>query len=122
LIVGYNTLGNRYNISNRTGSHNLILGDYNNYSSYDGVVRPSRFQRREHSIQCRPGRRPLPLLPASFRARNLQKRWRLFPSLEAGTQTDSIEGGIHVRLLFLFAAPSGTPRLLPPFFAAPLRV
>src|SRR5262249_22206582 len=37
LIIGYNApQGNPWDI--RTGSHNLILGDYNNYSSYGGLV------------------------------------------------------------------------------------
>ncbi|MCW3051260.1 MAG: hypothetical protein JWN14_430 [Chthonomonadales bacterium] len=38
LIIGYNALGNTFYSDQRTGSHNLILGDYNNYSSYGGVV------------------------------------------------------------------------------------
>ncbi len=33
LIVGYNALG-----ATKTGSHNLIVGEYQNYSSYGGVV------------------------------------------------------------------------------------
>jgi hypothetical protein len=43
LIIGYNTTGH-YDASTssyvdiRTGSHNLILGDFNNYSSYGGLV------------------------------------------------------------------------------------
>ena len=36
LIVGYDeTGGNKYT---RTGSHNLVLGDHNSYSSFGGVV------------------------------------------------------------------------------------
>jgi len=37
LTVGYNTAGN-YAGDVRTGSHNLILGDQNNYSSHGGIV------------------------------------------------------------------------------------
>ena len=36
LTIGYNTL--RGSGDNRTGSHNLIVGDYQNYSSYSGFV------------------------------------------------------------------------------------
>lgn len=39
LIIGYNALGNNQgNGDVRTGSHNLILGDQNNYSSFGGLV------------------------------------------------------------------------------------
>ena len=39
LIVGYNALGNTLGAGDvRTGSHNLILGDLNNYSSFGGLV------------------------------------------------------------------------------------
>ena len=44
LIIGYNTLrATNPNLSwlppdDRTGSHNLILGEYNNYTSYGGLV------------------------------------------------------------------------------------
>ena len=39
LIVGYNALGNDLGAGDvRTGSHNLILGDLNNYFSYGGLV------------------------------------------------------------------------------------
>ena len=37
LIIGYNALGNTHG-DTRTGSHNLILGDQNSYSSYGGIV------------------------------------------------------------------------------------
>ena len=37
LIIGYNAIGNN-NGDTRTGSHNLVLGDHNNYSSYGGLV------------------------------------------------------------------------------------
>ena len=37
LTVGYNVVGNT-NGDIRTGSHNLIVGDYNNYSSYGGLI------------------------------------------------------------------------------------
>jgi len=37
LTIGYNATGN-YAGDVRTGSHNLILGDRNNYSSYGGMV------------------------------------------------------------------------------------
>jgi hypothetical protein len=37
LIIGYNLMGN-FRGDNRTGSHNLILGDGNSYSSYGGIV------------------------------------------------------------------------------------
>jgi len=36
LIIGYNELRDVEN--NRDGSHNLIVGDYQNYSSYGGIV------------------------------------------------------------------------------------
>lgn len=36
LIIGYNEL--RGSNDNRSGSHNLILGSYNNYRSYGGLV------------------------------------------------------------------------------------
>jgi hypothetical protein len=37
LIVGYNELrGGGYD--NRTGSHNIVVGSYNNYSSYGGLI------------------------------------------------------------------------------------
>jgi hypothetical protein len=36
LIVGYNALRDSNNA--RTGAHNLILGDKNNYTSYGGLV------------------------------------------------------------------------------------
>jgi hypothetical protein len=36
LIVGYNEL--RGSSDNRTGSHNIVVGKYNNYSSYGGIV------------------------------------------------------------------------------------
>jgi len=35
IIIGYNE---HPNSPNRTGWHNLIVGDYNNYSSYGGIV------------------------------------------------------------------------------------
>jgi hypothetical protein len=43
LIIGYNDLGNSLIVNGsardiRTGSHNLIVGDQNNYTSYGGVV------------------------------------------------------------------------------------
>jgi len=39
LIIGYNSLRNNSNFRDvRTGSHNLILGDGNNYSGYGGLV------------------------------------------------------------------------------------
>ena len=39
LILGYNALGNDLGAGDvRTGSHNLVLGDFNNYSSYGGLV------------------------------------------------------------------------------------
>ena len=39
LIIGYNALGNTRDAGDvRRGSHNLILGDLNNYSSYGGLV------------------------------------------------------------------------------------
>jgi cell division protein FtsB len=41
LTIGYNALRDPYfafNLDFRTGSHNLILGDLNNYSSYGGLV------------------------------------------------------------------------------------
>ena len=37
LTIGYNAIGN-LNGDFRTGSHNLILGDQNSYSSYGGLV------------------------------------------------------------------------------------
>jgi hypothetical protein len=37
LILGYNELGNSW-IDLRTGSHNLVVGRQNSYSSYGGVV------------------------------------------------------------------------------------
>ncbi len=37
LIIGYNALRS-FGGDDRTGSHNLILGDQNNYSSYGGLV------------------------------------------------------------------------------------
>ncbi len=37
LILGYNAAGNNSG-DVRTGSHNLILGDQNNYESYGGIV------------------------------------------------------------------------------------
>ena len=37
LIIGYNKLGNS-NGDIRTGSHNLVLGDQNNYASFGGLV------------------------------------------------------------------------------------
>ncbi len=37
LIVGYNTLRGDTS-DHRTGSHNLVVGDYNSYSSYGGLV------------------------------------------------------------------------------------
>ena len=37
LTVGYNVVGNN-NGDIRTGSHNLIVGDNNNYSSYGGLI------------------------------------------------------------------------------------
>jgi hypothetical protein len=36
LIIGYNQM--RSNVNVRTGSHNLILGDYQSYSSVGGIV------------------------------------------------------------------------------------
>ena len=39
LVIGYNALGNSRGAGDvRTGSHNLILGDQNNYSSFGGLV------------------------------------------------------------------------------------
>lgn len=38
LIIGYNATGNSLYGDVRTGSHNLILGDKNSYSSYGGLV------------------------------------------------------------------------------------
>ncbi|HEX5322792.1 MAG TPA: hypothetical protein VFW40_03320 [Capsulimonadaceae bacterium] len=40
LIIGYNVLGRPFGhpVDVRTGSHNLILGDGNNYSSYGGII------------------------------------------------------------------------------------
>ena len=39
LIIGYNAAGNDQGSGDvRTGSHNLILGDYNNYESFGGLV------------------------------------------------------------------------------------
>ena len=39
LIIGYNASGNTLGAGDvRTGSHNLILGDQNNYSSFGGLV------------------------------------------------------------------------------------
>ena len=39
LIIGYNALRANFNSPDvRTGSHNLILGDRNNYSSFGGLV------------------------------------------------------------------------------------
>ena len=38
LIVGYNSTGHRLGNDVRTGSHNLIVGDDNNYSSYGGIA------------------------------------------------------------------------------------
>ena len=39
LIIGYNALGNNRGAGDvRTGSHNLILGDFNSYSSFGGLV------------------------------------------------------------------------------------
>ena len=43
LIVGYNSTGHTDNAGNavpdvHTGSHNLIVGDHNNYGSYGGIV------------------------------------------------------------------------------------
>ncbi len=39
LIIGYNKAGNDQGSGDvRTGSHNLILGDQNNYSSFSGLV------------------------------------------------------------------------------------
>ena len=39
LVIGYNALGNSRGAGDvRTGSHNLILGDRNNYSSFGGLV------------------------------------------------------------------------------------
>ena len=39
LTIGYNALRNDTDSPDvRTGSHNLILGDYNNYSSFGGLV------------------------------------------------------------------------------------
>ncbi len=39
LTIGYNALNNSQGYGNvRTGSHNLILGDSNNYSSFGGVI------------------------------------------------------------------------------------
>jgi hypothetical protein len=37
LIIGYNQPGN-FRGDNRNGSHNLILGDVNSYSSYGGII------------------------------------------------------------------------------------
>ena len=39
LVIGYNALGNDQGVGDvRTGSHNLILGDQNSYSSFGGLV------------------------------------------------------------------------------------
>jgi len=39
LIIGYNTSRSSFEgTDTRTGSHNLILGDFNNYSSFGGLV------------------------------------------------------------------------------------
>lgn len=38
LIIGYNTTRLPYDNDIRTGSHNLIVGDQNNYTSYGGIV------------------------------------------------------------------------------------
>lgn len=38
LIIGYNAAGNNQAPDNRSGVHNLVLGDRNNYSSYGGFV------------------------------------------------------------------------------------
>ena len=38
LIVGYNELRDDYYGNDRTGSHNIVVGSRNNYSSYGGLV------------------------------------------------------------------------------------
>jgi len=38
LLIGYNALRSQHGIDARTGSHNLILGDFNNYTSYGRLV------------------------------------------------------------------------------------
>jgi len=38
LIIGYNSLGNSYYGDFRTGSHNLVIGDFTDYSSFGGIV------------------------------------------------------------------------------------
>ena len=42
LIIGYNAMGNDLGAGDvRTGSHNLVLGDQNNYTSFGGMVASS---------------------------------------------------------------------------------
>ena len=42
LIVGYNELGNPLGFGdNRTGSHNIVFGHGNNYTSFGGIVGPN---------------------------------------------------------------------------------
>jgi hypothetical protein len=69
LIIGYN-VGGHNNGDVRTGSHNLILGDQNNYSSFGGIVAGSSnaISAPYASVSGAKATSPTPCLPPSAAA------------------------------------------------------